>query len=70
MNRQFFSTVVGATVLFGFIAAIQPIADAQERDATPVQPSFTQGEAQSDITKLYQRIRPLPISTTVIGQTH
>ncbi|TWU40227.1 hypothetical protein Q31b_35720 [Novipirellula aureliae] len=54
MNRQSFSIAVATSVLLGVIAATPPIADAQERDATPVQPSFTQGEAQSGITMLYQ----------------
>ncbi|MCM2374617.1 hypothetical protein [Aporhodopirellula aestuarii] len=54
MNRQSFSIAVVTTVLLVAIAAPHPIADAQEWDVTPVQPSFTQGEAQSGIIKLYQ----------------
>ncbi|TWT67498.1 hypothetical protein CA85_23490 [Allorhodopirellula solitaria] len=46
--------MAGTAVLLGMIGVAQPIADAQQPDTTSVQPSFTQGEAQSGITMLYQ----------------
>lgn len=54
MNRQSFCTTATTAILLAIMAAPHPIADAQERDTTPVPPSFTQGEAQSDVTRLYQ----------------
>ncbi|WP_372719850.1 hypothetical protein [Novipirellula sp.] len=54
MNGHTLSTAIATTVLLAINAVTHPIADAQERNDTPVQPSFTQGEARSDIVKLFQ----------------
>ncbi|TWU07403.1 hypothetical protein [Allorhodopirellula heiligendammensis] len=54
MNRQFFISTPGLAALLGIIAAAVPIAHAQESGVPPVEPSFTQGEAQSDISTLFE----------------
>ncbi|QDT00758.1 hypothetical protein [Adhaeretor mobilis] len=55
MNRNRIGALTSTATLLAICAAVHSIADAQQSNVkSDQQPSFTQGEAQTDITKLYQ----------------